>query len=426
MTGPLPTCRHPFGLLKTLLTLTVVLLALPLFPGKAGAEPYRVMGGDLLKIDVFLSPEHSAETRVDDNGEITMPAVGRVRAAGLTLEELETAIVERLVKLSDIQSVRVVVSVSEYRPVYVVGLVNNPGRFPYAPRTTILQAVALAGGVGNPLMRRAAQMNNPADLVDRQERFDVATRQYWSALARRARLLTEQKGESTVAFPEDLVAKLKQAGEEGVITRENEIFTARLKAHENGLQVLEDQKGIIQQEIVNAKNYAADVKESVPAMQRELDNLTSLRDKGLTRRLEVLTVQRQVTDMQREMRLSEVTASRAQRELNDIDKRASDLVNLRQAEVGQALIDTEAEIVALRTKLENQAKLLPAGSNLVQTGDESALEGELVVSYEVVRLNADGVAKPIQADEGFLLMPGDVLKVLPGTAGPVTTSTISN
>jgi predicted nucleic acid-binding Zn-ribbon protein len=154
--------------------------------------------------------------------------------------------------------------------------------------------------------------------------------------------------------------------------------------------------------------------------------LTSLRDKGLTRRLEVLTVQRQVTDMQREMRLSEVTASRAQRELNDIDKRASDLVNLRQAEVGQALIDTEAEIVALRTKLENQAKLLPAGSNLVQTGDESALEGELVVSYEVVRLNADGVAKPIQADEGFLLMPGDVLKVLPGTAGPVTTSTISN
>ena len=398
------------NLLAAVFAVTLTLGALT--ATQAMAESYRIMSGDTLKIDVFLSPEHSAETKVDDNGQISLPAVGRIHASGLTLEEIETSIVDKLTKLSDISSVRVTASVSEYRPVFVIGLVNTPGRFPYVSRTTVLQALALAGGIGNPLYRRSAQANNPADLVDRQERFDVATLQFWSAMARRTRLLAEQSGAAAIEFPADFVAKLSAAGEQGALEREKEIFSARLQTMANSLEIIKAQKVIVRQEIESAKSYAVEVSQSVPAMQKELENLTSLRDKGLTRRLEVLTVQRQVSDMQRETRASDLSIARSQRELNDLDKQESNLKGLRLAEVAQALVDTETEIATLKARLDNQARLLPAGSNLSAAPGATENPAETPVAFEIVRLNADGVANSVSANEDTLLVPGDVLKVI--------------
>ena len=94
----------------------------------ASAEPYRVMSGDTLRVDVFLSPEHSSEIKVDDAGQITLPAIGRLQVNGLTAEDIESEVREKLTSLSEISGVRVVVSVIDYRPIFVLGLVNNPGR----------------------------------------------------------------------------------------------------------------------------------------------------------------------------------------------------------------------------------------------------------------------------------------------------------
>jgi protein involved in polysaccharide export with SLBB domain len=362
---------------------------------------------------------------VDDAGQITLPALGRIQAAGLTLEEVETAVVERLTRLSDISSVRVVASVTEYRPLFVLGLVNNPGRYPYSAHTTVLKALAVAGGVGNPFYRRSAQATNPTDLVDRQERFDVATLQYWSALARRARLLAEQKKAETIEFPPDLIAKLNAIGEQGVMDREREIFEARRQTLANSLSVIAQQKEVVQQEIASAESYAEEVKKAIPPMQKELENLTALRDKGLTRRLEVLTVQRQVSDMQRETRTSALSITRGQRELNDLEKQASNLKGQREAEVAQALVEVGTEINVLKARLDNQSKLLPAGSSITTPTAQNAGEGETPVTFEIVRLNADGLAITMPASEDTLLMPGDVLKVVtvaPAGAG----SAVSN
>jgi protein involved in polysaccharide export with SLBB domain len=410
MTSGLGFRRHVILLLRT----AALVVPLALMAPVAMADSYRVMSGDTIKIDVFLSPEHSAETRVDDSGQISLPAIGRIQAAGLTLDEIETAVVERLTRLSDISSVRVVASITAYRPIYVLGLVNDPGTYPYSAHTTVLKALAIAGGVGNPYYRRNIQASNPADLVDRQEKFDVTTLQYWSALARRARLLAEQDAAETIQFPEDLIAKLNAIGQQGVLEREREIFNAKRQTYENSLQVIAEQKKIVNQEIESAKVYAEEVTKSIPAMQKELDNLTNLRDKGLTRRLEVLTVQRQVSDMQRETRTSAQSITRAQRELNELDKQISNLKGQRTAETSQSLIETEAEINILKARLDNQAKLLPGGSSMsaVATSGQDQGQTETPVAYEIVRLNPDGVAVTMPAEEDTLMMPGDVLKVV--------------
>lgn len=384
---------------------------MPLTFSMASAEPYRVMSGDMLRVDVFLSPEHSAEIKVDDAGQITLPALGRVKVSGLTADEIESAIREKLTTLSEISSVRVVVSVVEYRPIFVLGFVNNPGRYPYSARTTVLQALALSGGIGNPLIRRNALGNNPADLVDRQERYEVESLQYWSTLARRARLLAEQSGADAIDFPTDVVDQLNGTGRQGVLDREKDIFSARKQSLAHSLEVIDAQRKLVQQEIESSKNYAATVNQSVPAMQKELENMSNLRDKGLTRRIEVLNMQRYVSEMEQQKRQSDLTVSRSGRELNDLDKQAAVLIAQRQAEVAQALVDSEMQIAILKTRLDNQSKLQIAGGTL-PTVASAGIENEMAVTFEIVRLNTEGIATNMTVDEDALLVPGDVLEVV--------------
>jgi protein involved in polysaccharide export with SLBB domain len=369
------------------------------------------MGGDTLRVDVFLSPEHSAEIKVDDAGQITLPALGRVQVSGLTAEDIENAIREKLTSLSEISSVRVVVSVIEYRPIFVLGLVNIPGRYPYSARTTVLQALALAGGIGNPLIRRNALANNPAELVDRQEKYEVGTLQYWSAMGRRARLLAERSGADAIDFPEDLVDQLNGTGGLGVLDREKDIFNARKQSLAYGLEVIDAQRKIVQQEIESSKNYAAKLSQSVPLMQKELEDMSNLREKGLTRRIEVLNLQRYVFDMQQQKLQSDLTVTRSGRELNDLHKQAAILTGQRQAEVAQALVDSETEIAILKTRLDNQSKLQLAGGTSPAIASAGS-ENEMAVAFEIVRLNTEGIATNMAVDENTLLAPGDVLEVV--------------
>ena len=391
--------------------LVATIAVAPLSFATASAEPYRVMGGDMLRVDVFLSPEHSAEIKVDDAGQITLPALGRVQVSGLTAEEIENAIREKLTSLSEITSVRVVVSVIEYRPIFVLGFVNNPGRFPYSARTTVLQALASAGGIGNPLIRRNALANNPEDLADRQEKYEVETLQYWSALARRARLLAEHSGANAIDFPADIVDQLNSFGRQGVLAREKDIFNARKQSLAHNLEVIDAQRKLVQQEIESSESYAVTMSQSVPAMQKELENLSNLREKGLTRRIEVLNLQRYVFEMQQQRRQSDMTVTRSGRELNDLVKQATILTTQRQAEVAQALVEVEAEIAILKTRLDNQSKLLLTGG--MSPGTEIAgSEKDMPVVFKIIRLNTDGMAKNIAVDENTLLVPGDVLEVI--------------
>ncbi len=87
--------------------------------------------------------------RIDMNGYIRLPMVGRLRASGLTLEQLEAEIVNRL--KTYIQQPEVAVSITEFRsqPVSVIGSVNSPGVHQLQGRKTLVEILSLAGGLRN-------------------------------------------------------------------------------------------------------------------------------------------------------------------------------------------------------------------------------------------------------------------------------------
>ena len=112
---------------------------------------YRIGVGDSLKVSVWRNPDLSANVVVLPSGDITVPLVGDVKAAGETTESLAEEISEGL--NSFIRQPSVTVSVldaisAEYlRRIRITGAVNSPLSIPYRRGLTVLDFVLQAGGL---------------------------------------------------------------------------------------------------------------------------------------------------------------------------------------------------------------------------------------------------------------------------------------
>ncbi|HUI84629.1 MAG TPA: polysaccharide biosynthesis/export family protein [Candidatus Binatia bacterium] len=105
--------------------------------------------GDLLDVQVFDTPELSGKLRVDDRGDITLPVGGAVGVKGLTAEQAQNAIERRFRERNILRDPHVDVLVLEYatQGVTVAGEVKTPGVYPWVGKHTVLDFVAVAGGV---------------------------------------------------------------------------------------------------------------------------------------------------------------------------------------------------------------------------------------------------------------------------------------
>ena len=112
------------------------------------AGDYRISPLDVLDVSVFQVPDLTKTVQVSSGGEITLALIGAVMAAGRTAPELEKDIAAKL-GAKYLQSPQVSVFVKEYtsQRVTVEGAVAKPGIYPMTGKTTLLQTIALAGGL---------------------------------------------------------------------------------------------------------------------------------------------------------------------------------------------------------------------------------------------------------------------------------------
>ena len=113
-----------------------------------GVSDYRIGPQDLLAISVFGVQELNKEVRVNSNGQISLPLIGGVMAGGRTIPELEADLAR---KYADgyLQKPQVSVFVKEFtsQRITLEGAVAKPGIYPITGKTSLLQAIALAGGI---------------------------------------------------------------------------------------------------------------------------------------------------------------------------------------------------------------------------------------------------------------------------------------
>jgi polysaccharide biosynthesis/export protein len=145
------------------LALSVLFLAWSV--GAAYAE-YRIKAGDTLEINVWQEPKLNRQVIVAPDGRISLPLVGHVRASGLTVESIEAKIVAKLKpQYTTKLDVTVLVAAVKEIPIipeppapppekvpdptfYVMGEVAKPGQYAFNRPTNVLQAIAVAGGLG--------------------------------------------------------------------------------------------------------------------------------------------------------------------------------------------------------------------------------------------------------------------------------------
>jgi len=106
---------------------------------------YRLGLGDKLRVNVFGEPSLSGEFQVSGNGAVTMPLIGDVPAVGKTARELEAALIAQF-SAGYLKDPKIAVEVYDFRPYFVLGEVQKPGRYPAAEGATLLGAIATAGG----------------------------------------------------------------------------------------------------------------------------------------------------------------------------------------------------------------------------------------------------------------------------------------
>ena len=116
----------------------------------ASAAGYRVAAYDILDIAVFQVKDLDRTAQVTASGTITMPLIGEVPVAGLTTKEIEASIRSKLAeRYLQNPLVSVTIKTAAAQSITVDGAVTKPGVFPLTGTVTLLQAVALGGGLND-------------------------------------------------------------------------------------------------------------------------------------------------------------------------------------------------------------------------------------------------------------------------------------
>jgi polysaccharide biosynthesis/export protein len=119
------------------------------------ASGYAVGPLDVLEISVFKVPELSKSIQVAPTGTINLPLVGEIPAAGRTAQQIEQDLTNRLAaKYLNNPQVTVFVKEHNSQTVTVEGAVMRPGIFPIKGKLSLVQVVALAGGLNNDLYEK--------------------------------------------------------------------------------------------------------------------------------------------------------------------------------------------------------------------------------------------------------------------------------
>jgi polysaccharide export outer membrane protein len=108
---------------------------------------YIIGPEDVLGIVFWREPEMNGDVTVRPDGKITLPLIGELRAEGLGPEALRDQIMQSAARYMADANVSVVVRQVNSRRVFITGRVTTPGTYTLAGARTVMQIIALAGGL---------------------------------------------------------------------------------------------------------------------------------------------------------------------------------------------------------------------------------------------------------------------------------------
>ena len=347
----------------------------------------------------------SGEYTVGPSGEISLPFVGPLTAAGMTTQQVSVEIAEALEQhLGLLSRPDATVELAEYRPIFIAGDVNAPGRYPFEPDLTVLKAVSLAGGI-----RQAADssLRVERDYISASGNRRVLEAERARLAARRARLVAESTDEETIAIPASLADDPQG---KALIAKEAAYMAARNESLERQLSNLEDLQELLQSEIASLGKKLTTQKRQIDISREELEGIGGLADKGLVVNERVRSIERSIAEMEGKALDMETAQLRARQDMNKAQRDMATLRDDRKSSIAQDLQETEADMEDLGLKIDMYSGLMTEAASqapaaVLAYGGEGG-----TVGYRIVRKKGDEQSE-IVVGENESVRPGDVIKV---------------
>lgn len=373
------------------------------FYGPLAAEPESTaptLGiGDKLKLTFYGRTDISGEFSIQAEGVLAIPLLGAFHAEGKTLAQLSDEISKAFTKDRD-QPSQLVIEVTEWRPIYVMGAVDKPGQYPFKPNLTALQAVAIAGGMFRPT-------NNGMFLGVTREKERVAEikSQLARGLAQRARLKAELGNEDLAA------AGLRNKAEalsldSASLLEQSQVLDWSRKTMDSRLEGKRQAVTLSTNETDSYKKQLTEIEEQIRLTETMLAESQSLSDKGLSPRLRVVEIQRIIAGLQGEREQARASMFRAERSRIEASQDVETVSIDRKLQVQQELQSVEDKISTMQAELRT-AQIVTATLPASPSSEEPGLSD---VKIRIVRRDKTLSLSMVQAEQARL-SPGDLLLV---------------
>ena len=177
--------------------------------------------------------------------------------------------------------------------------------------------------------------------------------QLWDATAREARLQAEQQRDEQVSFPAKLeTARNAAPSVASVLAGQQSIFETRRQVFQSQVAVNRDKRSQVEKEIEGLRAQQSAASKRIEIVREEADTVAMLVNKGLERRPRLLSLQREMADI--EGRRGEIAAqiSRAEQVINESQATLIKLENDRQNEIVQSLREVQSQVFQIRERLQ--------------------------------------------------------------------------
>lgn len=379
-------------------------LALSLSPRTAWAE-YHLDSGDVLEISVFGVPGQTKRTTVNVDGNISVPLIGDVHAAGESLSALNAKLKELAASNEAARGTDVSIEVVQYRPFFISGDVSKAGAYPYQPEMTVRQAVALAGGPDPARFNIDRLLAASAEMRGQYESLWIdLTKQQARVLSLRAELAGQSEIDPHVLYEAPIslnaLSEIARLEADRLRTRQRD-YQGERDYLQRVIRFAGDQVASLEQEQIQDKQGAANQAE-------ELARVTDLNHKGLVPVTRVIDAQRAAVLLNSRQMETGARLARASQEREELVRKLAKAEADRQLTLTQELQNALLEIEKVRAQLQaTQQKMVLTGVTRPELAGSGRSKADIAIYRKV-----NGGQTRLDATDDTKVEPGDVVELV--------------
>jgi len=405
---PLPV-KVPSWRLQALRCLCGLLLgcsALVLGPAPAFAgTDYELAPGDVVEFDILDDDNLPIKLTIGSDGQIAVPFIGGVTVAGMPVAAAMQVLRTRFKEQRFLNDAKLSLSVTTFRPIYVLGDVKTPGSYPFMARLTVEQAVGLAGGPATAIGTLESNLLTGAKLRSELAGIETDIVQEGITYARLRAQIDERNSVQLEDVPYGARPFVRsfdalKKGADDILASEAAAFKTQKSLIQESLQEITAQLGVLDDLVTNQKK-------TIQFSQDDQTRTGTLLKSGLTRASEMSRVERQLTADQgrllaivsqmSDLRRSQVAQKRDMAQLEDQRKKDA-LTQLQQQDI------KIGKLLEQRKAAEDQLLLT------TNFAAQALRENTQILEYSIHRRADDGV-KDVTVTSLSDVLPGDVVLV---------------